>query len=379
MPTLRIHHQINEIDSNQWDALCDNDYPFLRHAFLLALEESGCVCDDTGWHPLHLSLHQDDQLIAAMPLYLKTHSWGEYVFDWSWQEAWQQAGYEYFPKLVTAIPFTPSTGPRLIYARDKITFDEVLTLFVSTVRELCDEHKFSSWSGLFIPSDSLPTWQSAQLMTRQDCQFHWYNRGYQNFDDFLQTFTSRKRKNVRKERAKIASQNIQLRYYHGEDITPDLLDVFFDFYQLTYLKHGHYGHLNKDFFSRLITCMPEQIVLVMAYIDERPVAAAWSFKDTTTLYGRYWGCEQEFDSLHFETCYYQGIEYCIAHSLDHFDPGAQGEHKIQRGFEPIATWSVHWIATAPFRTAVERFLQQEQQYMQDKMVELASYLPFHQQ
>ncbi len=378
MPTLRIHHQIKEIDANQWNALCKDDYPFLRHDFLFALEESGCVSQDTGWYPLHLSLSLDDQLIAAMPLYLKSHSWGEYVFDWSWQDAWQQAGYEYFPKLVTAIPFTPSTGPRLIYHPDKITLGEVVTLFVSAIRELCEKHQFSSWSGLFIHSESLPRWKDAQLMARKDCQFHWFNRGYQNFDQFLQTFTSRKRKNVRKERAKITNQNIRLHCYDGAEIDSNLLDVFFNFYQLTYLKHGRYGHLNKDFFSRLLASMPEQIVVVMAYINDRPVAAAWSFKDSTTLYGRYWGCDEEFDSLHFETCYYQGIEYCITHSLEHFDPGAQGEHKIQRGFEPIATWSVHWIATEPFRLPVAHFLEQEHQYIDERIAELSNYLPFHQ-
>ncbi len=378
MPTLHIHHQIRDIAAHQWDKLRSDDYPFLSHGFLHALEESGCVSDDTGWHPLHLTLQQDGELIAALPLYLKSHSWGEYVFDWSWQEAWQHAGYEYFPKLVTAIPFTPASGPRLLHNPAHIDFDHALALMVEALKSLCEQHDFSSWHGLFVKADQVASWSAQQLLVRHDCQFHWFNRGYQHFDDFLATFTSRKRKNVRKERAKIHEQNIHLVTYEGSQITPQLLDVFFNFYQLTYRKHGHHGHLTKAFFQRVIAQMPEQIVLVVASIGARAVAAAWSFRDAQTLYGRYWGCDEEFDSLHFETCYYQGIEYCIAHGLEHFDPGAQGEHKIQRGFAPLTTYSVHWIASEPFRTPVANFLEQERQYIAAKIAELNTYLPFHQ-
>ncbi len=378
MPNLRIHHQISDINAEQWDRLRGDDYPFLKHAFLNALEQSGCVSDDSGWHPVHLVVEQQGELIAAMPMYLKSHSWGEYVFDWSWLEAWEHAGLEYFPKLVTAIPFTPATGPRILHNTQHLSFETALSIFANAIRELCHEHQFSGWHGLFVEESQLTQYQAQQLMARQDCQYHWFNRDYQDFDHFLHSFTSRKRKNVRKERQRVRQQGIVLTRYEGNEITHQLVDTFFDFYQLTYLKHGHHGHLNKAFFQQLIAVMPEQIVLVMAYHQHKPVAAAWSFKDTETLYGRYWGCDEEFDSLHFETCYYQGIDYCIEHGLKHFDPGAQGEHKIQRGFEPISTWSVHWIEHHEFRQAVARFLGEEREYVEARIDELTTYLPFHQ-
>ncbi|MFM2482414.1 GNAT family N-acetyltransferase [Celerinatantimonas sp. YJH-8] len=379
MPSLRVHHHLTSIAAEQWDALRTNDYPFLSYAFLNALEQTQCVGDPQGWHPLHLTLEDDQgELMAAMPMYLKSHSWGEYVFDGAWQEAWERAGFHYFPKLVTSIPFTPASGERFLFNADVLSFEQALEYFVTAVRQLCHEQQFSGWHGLFIKSEQLEAFKQQSLIPRMDCQYHWYNRGYQNFDDFLATFTSRKRKNLRKERARIQAQEIELKVLEGAQIRAEQLDAFFEFYQLTYLKHGMQSYLNKAFFQQLLKTMPDQILLVMAYHQGRAVAGAWSFKDRHNLYGRYWGCDEEFDSLHFETCYYQGIDYCIAHGLSHFDPGAQGEHKIQRGFEPIPTWSVHWIDDPQFRAAVAEFTQSEQTWVEQQMQELASHLPFHQ-
>lgn len=375
MALIKVHQQLTDIPQPEWDALRCCDYPFLSYAYLSALEQSGCVSDDSGWHPLHLTLEDEHgTILAAMPMYLKSHSWGEYVFDWSWQEAYEEAGEEYFPKLVTAIPFTPVSGPRLLYRADVISYDDALQPMLSAVRQLCAQHQFSGWHGLFVEAQHIQRFKP--LSVRMDCQYHWYNRGYQHFDDFLATLTSRKRKNLRKEREKVTQQEIELRVIEGAQLTDDDVAVFFEFYQLTYLKRGRYPHLNQDFFESLRQLMPQQIVLILACYQQQPVAGAWFFKDSHTLYGRYWGCSEEFDRLHFEACYYQGIDYCIRHQIAHFDPGAQGEHKIQRGFEPTATWSAHWIESAMFRPAIARFVKEEQQLVEARMAELATYLPY---
>ncbi len=294
MAVVKVHHHLSEISAQAWDSLRGNDYPFLSYPYLNALEQSGCVSDNSGWHPLHLTLEDDaGTLLAAMPLYLKSHSWGEYVFDWSWQEAWETAGEAYFPKLVTAIPFTPAAGPRILYRADQLSFRETLQTLLDAVRQLCSEHHFSGWHGLFVEAQQLADFTDQQLSARLDCQYHWYNRGYQHFDDFLAALTSRKRKNMRKERQKVADQQIEMRVLEGEQITPEHITRFYDFYQLTYLKHGHRGHLNQTFFQTLRQTMPEQIVLVLACHQQQAVAAAWFFKDSHTLYGRYWGCEED--------------------------------------------------------------------------------------
>lgn len=377
MQTVTIHTQIREIPASQWDGLRCDDNPFTRHAFLEALESSGCVGGDSGWQPLHLTLHQGDQRVAAMPLYLKYHPWGEYVFDWAWEEAWTQYGEDYYPKLVTAIPFTPSVGPRLLYNPTQISLDHSIGAMTQAIRQLCEEHRLSSWHTLFMPPTTRHHYQAQSLLLRQGCQYHWYNRGYHSFDDFLNTMTAKRRKTVKRERRRCIEQAITLQTLAGHEITAAHLTHFYHFYQLTYLKRGRQGYLNQDFFQQLRQTMPEQLVLVMAYHHQEAVAAALSFRDQHHLYGRYWGCLDEYDSLHFETCYYRGIDYCIDQGLQHFDAGAQGEHKIQRGFEPIATWSAHWIETAMFRQAIKHYVETEQQQMTQHIEQLRQRLPFH--
>lgn len=378
MPDLKIHHHLAELSPTQWDALRGTDNPFISYAFLAALEQTGCVGLNTGWRPLHLALYEEQQLLAAMPLYLKAHPWGEYVFDWSWQEAWEEAGQHYYPKLVTAVPFTPVTGPRVLYDKEKLTLANALDAFIPVIKQLCSDNDFSGWHGLFVDPKAVNAYQAHALLPRLGMQYHWFNHNYTDFADFLATFTSRKRKNLRKERAQLAAQALQFTAYSGADITREHIDIFYPFYQDTYLRHGQQGYLSKAFFYQLQKTIPDHLLLILAYQHHEPIAGALFFKDSQRLYGRYWGCKYELPLLHFETCYYQGIEYCIKHGLTHFDPGAQGEHKIQRGFEPIATWSVHWLDNASFHEAVAQFLKEEHSQMEQQMAFLKSYLPYRQ-
>lgn len=375
MPDIRLHSKIEEITRDDWNALCGTDYPFLRHEFLDALERSGSVTAESGWQPLHLSIWQDDKLIGVMPLYLKSHSWGEYVFDWAWADAWSRSGLDYYPKLLTAIPFTPATGPRFGTC---LTDRESVALLSEALRQIGERFDTSGWHGLFIEPGLKEAFEQSDLMLRLGTQYHWFNHGYQSFDHYLEHFTSRKRKNLRKEREKVSRQGVTLTTLEGMDITEAHLDQFYKFYQLTYLKRGRQGYLTPEFFTLLCERMPEQLVLVMAEHENRYVAGALSFKSSDCLYGRYWGCLDEFDSLHFEACYYQGIDYCIKKGLKRFDPGAQGEHKIQRGFEPVETWSAHWLRESGFHPALRNFLAEEQDLLREEMIRLAEGLPFRQ-
>lgn len=375
MPDIRLHSKIEEIPRDDWNALCGTDYPFLRHEFLDALERSGSVTAKSGWQPLHLSIWQEDQLIGVMPLYLKSHSWGEYVFDWSWADAWSRHGLDYYPKLLTAIPFTPATGPR--YGIN-LPDEESITLLSQALRQISERFDASGWHGLFIEPELRERFEKNDLMTRLGTQYHWFNRGYNSFDHYLEHFTSRKRKNLRKEREKVIRQGVTLTTLSGSEITEEHLNQFYNFYQMTYLKRGRQGYLTREFFSLLRTTMPQHLVLVLAEHEQRFVAGALSLRSSECLYGRYWGCLDEFDSLHFEACYYQGIDYCIREGLHRFDPGAQGEHKIQRGFEPVETWSTHWLRETGFHPALRDFLNEEQELLRQEMTRLAEGLPFRQ-
>lgn len=375
MPDIKMHSKIGEISRDEWNALCGTDYPFLRHEFLDALERSGSVGADTGWQPLHLSIWQDETLVGVMPLYLKSHSWGEYVFDWSWADAWQRHGLNYYPKLLTAIPFTPATGPRFGLS---LPNSQGVAILSQALRQIADRFDASGWHTLFIDPALRSDFEQSGLLTRLGTQYHWFNRGYASFIDYLSHFNSRKRKNVRKEREKVISQGVRLETLEGREITESHLDEFYRFYQLTYLKRGMQGYLTREFFTLLREQMPEHLVLVVASYSGQNVAGALSLKSSTCLYGRYWGCLDEFDSLHFEACYYQGIDYCIRQGLQRFDPGAQGEHKIQRGFEPVETWSAHWVRETGFHPALKNFLAEEQTLLREQMKDLAAGLPFRQ-
>ena len=377
---------IDDVDAAAWNALRADHYPFTQHAFLAAMERSGAASAESGWQPQHLLLKRGADVIAALPLYLKSHSYGEYVFDWAWADAWQRSGLAYYPKLLAAIPFTPATGPRLLIAPGE-NQAAIVAAVLAAIKQRLGAEELSTFHLLFPDHALREHCRDAGLLERVGAQYHWFNRGFHSFDDFLATFNSRKRKNLRKERERVAEQGLTLRVVEGSDITPHDWRRFHHFYQLTYAKRsGHGGYLGGEFFQEIGRTLSDQIVLVLAEVGGEAVggemvggetiAGALNFKDQNTLYGRYWGCSREFEFLHFETCYYQGIDYCIKNNLQRFDPGAQGEHKIQRGFEPTLTYSCHWIEHVGLRRAVADFLQREQQQIESYVVDARQLLPF---
>ncbi|MFT5692899.1 MAG: putative N-acyltransferase [Oceanicoccus sp.] len=369
-------NSITDISAQDWNSVVKSDYPFMRHEFLAAMELSQSACTKSGWTPQHLVVSNDDELIAVMPLYLKDHSYGEYIFDWSWAGAYERYGLDYYPKLLSAIPFTPATGSRLAYL-DSVDQQQIYSYISQILQAHAVEIEASSIHILLPDKQETSEWAKQGLATRTTSQFHWFNDGYQNFDDFLEKFSSRKRKNLKKERRRISEQGISMRVLTGSEITSELWDVFYDFYQLTYAKRsGHGGYLKRGFFDLLSESMSEQVMLVLAEYEGRYVAGALYFYSSSTLYGRYWGCTHEFEMLHFEACYYQGIEFCIAKGLDKFDAGAQGEHKIQRGFTPIPIWSNHWIKDKQFSDAVNDFIVKEAEGNLAYIENAKDYLPF---
>jgi len=365
-----------QIDAAAWQAVTGSDYPFLRHEFLYGLETSDCTTARSGWQPCHALLRNGETLSAVLPLYLKTHSYGEYVFDWAWAEAWQRMGLEYYPKLVTAIPFTPATGPRLRCIAG-LSDSTAWPMLIQAIKGLAQERGISSWHLLFPDRNTASQLADRGLPQRLATQFHWLNQGYRSFDDFLAGFSSRKRKSLRRERARVAEQGLTLRRLQGAEITSEHWHRFHRFYQLTYAKRsGHGGYLSPEFFTEVAPSLGEQVLMVVAEQAGQAVAGALYFRSGDTLYGRYWGCEQEFDCLHFEACYYQGIEYCIENGLARFDPGAQGEHKIQRGFTPVLTYSNHWVAEPELAAAVADFTRREAIQVQQYREQAAELLPF---
>jgi predicted N-acyltransferase len=378
--TVKFIASIDDIDQSSWDKLCGSDYPFLRHSFFSAMEKSGSTTKKTGWEPHHLLIHQQQSLVAIVPLFIKTHSYGEYVFDWSWAEAYHRHGIEYYPKLVNAIPFTPATGQR--WAIDyTMANDDILDFITATITHEAASINASSCHCLFPTLENSMRLANNSWQQRTGYQYHWFNKSYASFDDFLLSMSSRKRKNIIKERKKVQQQNISITIKEGRDISDADWKDFYFFYRATYIKRsGHIGYLSAEFFPLLAHGMIEHLVMIQAAVEREDgshmVAAALCFKDSETLYGRYWGCKENFDSLHFEACYYQGIEYAIQQGLKRFDPGAQGEHKIQRGFTPIKTYSNHWLANAEFSDAIGNFLQVEAREVEDYIQDASQLLPF---
>ncbi|GAB5412660.1 MAG: GNAT family N-acetyltransferase [Congregibacter sp.] len=373
---LEVLRSLTAIEADEWDALRRDDYPFLRHDFLLGLEQSQCTTEAAGWAPAHLRLRDGDQTLAILPAWLTSHSYGEYVFDWAWADAWRRMGLEYYPKLLTAAPFTPATGPRLLH-REDLEPGPLWATLKEQMPRLAEELGISSWHVLFPREDDARLLEAAGLHTRHQVQFHWYNRGYDSFDDFLETFSSRKRKSLRRERRRVTEQGLQLQMRSGLELSAEDWATFHRFYQMTYAKRsGHGGYLTREFFLDVAANMGGQVLMATASNDNGPVAGALYFRDNDTLYGRYWGCSREYDCLHFETCYYQGIDYCIRHGLKRFDPGAQGEHKIQRGFEPTTTLSCHWIARPELDAAIGDYTRSEQEHIAAYRKDAGSLLPF---
>lgn len=369
-------NSICKVDANEWNRVTGINYPFTRHEFLKALEESEATVKKTGWQAQHALVYREDTLIAVLPLYIKDHSYGEYVFDFAWANAYQHHGIEYYPKLLSAIPFTPATGQRICFSNGE-SEQEITNTLYNAIEQHARKISASSWHLLFPFEETSNFLNSLGAKQRTGVQFHWRNCDYHSFDDFLSTFSSRKRKNIKKERRRVVEQGIELEVYEGADIPHSLWETFYHFYQMTYIKRsGHGGYLQQAFFEKIAREIPEHLVLVMARHNNQYIAGALNLKDSDTLYGRYWGCIKELDQLHFEACYYQGIEYCIKQKLKYFDPGAQGEHKIQRGFRPTKTYSNHLILDERFKTAIDNFLEEEASHTEIYQKEAEQYLPF---
>ncbi|VUD69078.1 hypothetical protein TDB9533_04444 [Thalassocella blandensis] len=380
---FQFHSSIDEINALAWDSLWPTAYPFTRHAFLAALEHSGSIDSPqqqgSGWIPRHLSVTENEELLAVMPLFIKQHSYGEYVFDWSWADAYARNGLDYYPKLVNAIPFTPATGPRIAFHSrlHETAKSAVAEQMLKAIEEFASTHVLSGFHSLFPSAEQHSNFQSRGFALRHGSQFHWFNQNYQNFDQFLETFSSRKRKNVKKERRVAQSHGYTICMQPASDISEEDWHTFYLLYQRTYLKRsGHGGYLGQDFFLQLAHSMPTQVLMASVKDEQELIAGALFFKDEDTLYGRYWGTRIELDQLHFEACYYQGIEYAIANKLKRFDPGAQGEHKIQRGFTPVFTASFHQLFHADFQAAVTHFVQQEFPHTRHYVQECRTSLPF---
>jgi predicted N-acyltransferase len=382
----RVVESIQEVNPQAWDALVlvlPDPSPFLQHAYLSAMQTSGSACQATGWTPHFLLLENAGELIAACPLYLKDHSYGEYVFDWAWANAYQQHGLAYYPKALVAVPFTPVPGARLL-AKNPVA----RTALIQELLSWCKDHQLSSLHLLFLSPTDAKACEEAGLMLRDTVQFHWENSlsPYSDFDSFLTTLTQEKRKKIRQERRKVADAGVQFRWCQGADINSADWDFFYRCYERTYLEHGNAPYLSRDFFEQMQSNMAGNWLLFIAERNQQPIACsliAVSGGDQKggqghpkVAYGRYWGALERVDCLHFEACYYQPLQWCISQGYQRFEGGAQGEHKMARALLPVKTQSAHWLAHPAFSDAVARFLEREQEGVGNYLEDLAQRTPF---
>jgi len=370
--SIKIIDSLGDVPVDQWDKLSAGD-PFLSHAFLSALETTGCTGSEAGWMPCHILLLEDQQLVGAMPLYVKSHSYGEYVFDWAWADAYHRHGLPYYPKLVSAIPFTPVTGPRLL-----VSDASQRRILAEAALDLARKSGVSSLHCLFPTEDEIDTWRELGLMIRRTVQFHWLNDGFADFDDFLSRMNHNKRKKIRQERRRLREAGVTCERISGVDATEDDWLFFKRCYQRTYREHLSTPYLNLDFFRTIGQSMPDNLLLIFARLDGRRIAAALDVIGNDAMYGRYWGSIDYQPGLHFEVCYYQAIEHCIANSIGRFEGGAQGEHKLARGLMPVETVSVHWLERPEFAQAIEDYLRRESGGIAHYVDELNDRSPFKQ-
>jgi hypothetical protein len=348
--------------------------PFVSRAFLVAAEECFTARGPLGWQPLHLSLRDDDgRLVGLLPLYQRHHWYGDFAADYAWAPAWQQAGRDYFPKLVTGVPFTPSPGPRLLVVEDDA---ETRAALIAAAIDLTFESGASNWQCLFVRDPDRAALEAAGLHLRRGVQFHWLNRGYRDFADFLAGFTAEKRKKLKRERRSVADAGLRIEVRHGDEIDDPLWQAIHGHYRSTFERLGGYAAFTEDFFRGVGAALGRRMVVFCAFTGEQAAASAICYRDDVALYGRHWGADIDCPGLHFELCYHAGIEYAIDHGLQRFEPGAQGEHKIARGFEPVSTWSAYWIADPRLRDVVGRYLAREDCAMRDYQDEMASHLPY---
>ena len=374
---LEIIEKLSEVPSADWNALLSPDAsPFLKHEFLSTLEETTCVGANTGWQIAHLALYRSKKLIGAMPLYLKQHSYGEFVFDWSWAQAYEQQGMQYYPKALCAIPFTPVQGSRILFdpLENKIQVQEQL---IAGLKTLLVQNNLSSAHILFPLGEQTKAMVDQGFMLRDSVQFHWHNHHFVNFEQFLSTLTMKRRKNIRQEREKVSREGISFRHIPGQSAADEDWEFFYRCYANTYIEHHSSPYLNQDFFKLLCSRMPENLHLIVAQRGHLPIAASLLFVDaaSSTAYGRYWGALEHIPCLHFETAYYQAIVYCIEQQIETFEGGAQGEHKMARGFLPTTIQSAHFIVDPQFSKAVKHFLEREQLGIGAYVDELAEHSP----
>src|SRR6201996_9178243 len=370
-----VHKSIDELDAREWNALGGDRNPFLRHEFFAALEHTDCIGNDTGWDPCYFTLKDSKGLAAAVPAFRKSHSYGEFVFDFAWAQAYSRMGTRYYPKLTVAVPFTPATGPRLLVRPDldrQATGRRLLT----EIEGYSASNSLSSVHALFLDESALAACRQSGWLIRRDCQFHWTNHGYSSFEAYLETFTADKRKKAKRERRRVAEAGIVFETRLGTDLDERTLDQVYAFHRDTFLRHGHEPYLTRAFFSEAVRTMGESLMVKLAVREGRPVAAAVFFWSREALFGRYWGAAEDYNSLHFEACYHQGIEFCIERGIARFEPGTQGEHKVSRGFEPAITWSAHYIANRQFRNAIEEYLEREGQAVDAYAEEIQGHVPY---
>ena len=372
---ITVHDSISEIGADDWNSVAGDRFPFMRYEFLHAAERTGSVSLDEGWQPRHLvARHDDGSIRAALPLYEKHHSWGEFVFDWAWAQAYERAGLNYYPKLVSTVPFTPATSTKLLRKNPDDT--EIGGVLLDAAIALAGELDCSSVHILFPEQEENGLMEQAGFLTRKDCQFHWRNRNYRDFDEFLATFSSAKRKKARRDRRRVSESGIRFRRLSGAELTAQLWETVYDLISRTFMRRGSLPYFRREFFSEISRLLPENILVVLAESGDKAVAAAVFFVSEEALYGRYWGSTGHFNALHFETCYFQGIDYCIEHNISRFEPGTQGEHKVSRGFTPATTWSCHWLAQPAFLAAIDDYLNEEGQHVERYMQAVDEHSPY---
>lgn len=374
MIEARFHDSIERIPAAAWDALRPDDNPFVSHAFLALLERTGCVRQDWGWQAHHLGLYKGDTLVAAAPLYLKGNSHGEFVFDWSWASAWERAGGDYYPKLLNAVPYSPVPGPRLLAGRDSRTAERQHAL-TAAMRQFAERMNLSSVHANFLRDDELAAFDEPWLC-RSDVQFHWHNHGYMDFAQFLAALNHKKRKNIRQERTHVAQSGLTIGMHSGATLSVDEWRQIHALYEATFDAKGNHAALTRDMFLGLGETLGDGVQLALALHDGRIVAMALFLQSSDTLYGRYWGADVDVPGLHFELCYYQGIEHAIRHGLQRFEPGAQGEHKLARGFLPVRTHSRHYLVNKSFRDAVRQALAHEAEAIDSYAQDLLQHSPY---
>jgi predicted N-acyltransferase len=372
---LRIHDTLASLDAGAWNALAGTDYPFLRHEFLSTLERTQSIGGESGWNLQLITLEDTNGLAAAAPGWIKTHSYGEFVFDFAWAQAYHQHGLSYYPKLILAAPFTPATGPRLL-CRNDLAREATLDKLIDAIEQTALDQGCSSVHALFPTAQDQTVFAKRGWLARKDCQFHWSNRGWRDFEDYLGSFTSEKRKKARRERRRVAEAGIRFETVWGHEASELQALSAWQLHRITFLRRGNEPYLNAQSFLELCRSMGDSLMFKLALLGDEIVACAVFFVGRDTLYGRYWGAAEDFHSLHFETCYHQGIEFCIERGLARFEPGTQGEHKVSRGFEPTDTASAHRIFDERFARAIDDYLRRERVAVDRYAANVREHIPF---